>query len=309
MSIWVDLLVDWVPENEWLVWGVLCKQMNRYLTKKRNYTKTTRYSIAWENLHMMEMALQNRYHWNEYDYKEAVEYSRIDILELLRRHQKCNYKQIWDIANARGNLKIMKWASRYYDNPKPNLRVPAEHGYVHIIKWLVQRGSQMTPELSKLLVLSNKKEAIEWAASISHINEDLLHQAVLADLDVTVGWFYDHGMVSEKYIWIWEVAAYHGSLKVMKTLKKYLPIPAKVCQQAALCRNAEQSLKCVKWLHQQGCDCTNICSYAAHRGNLKLLKWAYAQGCEINAAVFNAANRMNQIAVIRWLIRVGCPQV
>lgn len=147
-----------------------------------------------------------------------------------------------------------------------------------VLKWLVEKGGQLTTYSFSWAAKSGNIEMINW----------LHEQKCPADSDTCA------------------YAASAGDLEMVKWLRAHeYPWDPQTCSEAASSGN----LELLKWVYASGCGWTDVAlSEAARNGHLHILEWAYEHHLiSTSEDVSESAATPGHLEVLKWLQAHGFP--
>lgn len=108
-------------------------------------------------------------------------------------------------------------------------------------------------------------------------------------------------------------AAFYNNLDILthvhnKRVKKGI----KMKWNKRTCHNAARgkSLKCLKYLHDNGCEWDDIVTLiSVQQGNLEMLKYAYENNCPLNPNCCKWAIIKGDLTILKYLVTNGCPLI
>ena len=207
------------------------------------------------------------------------------FFKLIHTHISCyKYYYLFEDACIKGDLNFFrcvlkhigrntKWTKNSYIVGKL-----AEHGHLHIIKYLKKRG----------LRKRSFQRAIKGAVKGNHLDcLKYLHE---------IGCEWDKKACSS--------AAENGHLDCLKYLRENgCEWDKKACSSAA----ENGHLECLKYLRENGCEWDKYtCSNAARNGHLECLKYLHENGCEWDKYACSSAARNGHLDCLKYLHENGC---
>eukprot|EP00611_Tribonema_gayanum_P023322 TRINITY_DN4882_c0_g1_i3.p1 TRINITY_DN4882_c0_g1~~TRINITY_DN4882_c0_g1_i3.p1 ORF type:complete len:284 (-),score=32.97 TRINITY_DN4882_c0_g1_i3:354-1205(-) len=183
----------------------------------------------------------------------------------------------------RGNLNLFCLVKTTHSLPLQlrHARLAAEHGHLHMLKWLRQNGCEWDPMVCGRAAKNGHLEVLQWARAngCPWDARTCTCAAEYGHLEV-LQWARANGCPWDDQTGL--IAAGCGRLAVLQWMcAKGGPTrwDARLCSEAA----AYGHLEVLQWLRANGCPWDEFtCMNAATNGKQEVLAWAQANGCNWN---------------------------
>nr|WIL03779.1 ankyrin repeat protein [Cedratvirus plubellavi] len=173
-----------------------------------------------------------------------------DLLHLLGANKEYIPVEICDIAAAKGNLEMMKWAvENEFECDVVTYAHASGENYLEILEWLKSMDFPQSEISCKHAAWKGNLKVLKWLREQGcPWNEDVCSSAALDGHLEVLQWARANGC--EWDVYVCSGAAENGHLEVLQ------------------------------WAHANGCDCPDwVSAHAAYHGQLEILKWLKSVGC------------------------------
>ena len=183
----------------------------------------------------------------------AVQYSRVDILQLIMANGYSCSETTCRIAAEKGRLSVLQWL-RTHGCPwgESTSWAAAKGGHLGVLQWARQNGCPWDESTCTYAAGGGHLQVLQWARQN--------------------GCPWNDGACSS--------AAEGGHLEVIQWARaNSCPWNEETCEHAAIGGH----LNVLQWARQNGCPCDAwTCTFAAQGFHLNVLRWAIENGCDWN---------------------------